>query len=293
MRLPIHLFRFVASCGLCLLATSPVVAGDPAAAPGRRPETKKVVMIAGPTRHPKGTHEHDRGLLLLKGCLDASPNVRNLKVEVQSNNWPSDPRTLDAADTIVMFNEGWDDHLLANRNRREAVRRLMGRGVGLVGLHGATAVSDDVEPDFLDWAGGNKKKVYSQLAFSDGEQTVAAPGHPVARGVAAFAVREEIYYRYFFRDSDPRRTSILTAMLPPEKPQAEVIAWAFERADGGRAFMYAGPHFYTSWRIESLRRLVLNAILWTAKADVPEGGVRSALPPHWEQTTSAIERRSR
>jgi type 1 glutamine amidotransferase len=135
-----------------------------------------------------------------------------------------------------------------------------------------------VEEGFLDWAGGNKKKVYSQLAFSDGQQAVATPGHAIARGVTPFAVHEELYYRYMFRDGDKRVTPILTAMLPPDKPQREIVAWALERADGGRAFMYAGPHFITSWRVESLRRMVLNAIVWTAKAEVPEGGVRSTLP---------------
>ena len=280
-----------AACVLWLFAAPALAADDSATPPPRPTAAKKVVMIAGPTRHPKGSHEHDRGLLLLKRCLDASPNAPKLRVEVHSNNWPADPRTLDDADTIVMFNEGWDDHLLADRNRREAVSKLMARGVGLVALHGGTAVSDDAEPDFLDWAGGNKKKVYSHHTFTEGEQTIASPDHPVARGVAPFAAHEELYYRYMLRDPDPRRTPILTAMLPPDKPQKETVAWAFQRADGGRAFIYAGPHFYTSWEIESLRRLVLNAIVWTAKAEVPEGGVRSVLPRHWKDI-SATERKS-
>ena len=271
--------RTVAACGLGLIWIASASAGGPAAGLAPEKETKKVVMIAGPTRHGSGAHEHERGLLLLKRCLDASTNVRNLKIEVHANNWPADPRTLDDADTIVMFNEGWDDHLLARPDRRETVRKLMDRGIGLVCLHAATAVSDDVEEGFLKWAGGNKKKVFSQLAFSDGQQAVAAPGHAIARGVTAFAVYEEIYYRYMFRDGDKRLTPILTAMLPPDKPKKEIIAWALDRADGGRAFMYAGPHFDTSWRVESLRRMVLNAIVWTAKAEVPEGGVRSSLQP--------------
>ena len=39
---------------------------------------------------------------------------------------------------------------------------------------------------------------------------------------------------------DKRRTPILSAMLPPEKPEKEVIAWAWQREDGGRAFGFAG-----------------------------------------------------
>jgi len=259
------------------------MAAEPATGTARDRGTKKIVMIAGPTRHPRGTHEHDKGLALLKNCLETSPNVRNVRIELYSDNWPANPATLDDADSIVMFNEGWDDHLLAGPDRRKKIGELMRRGVGLVGLHGATAVSDDVEGDFLDWAGGNKKKVVSQHTFTDGEQSVASPDHPVARGVKAFAIHDELYYRYVFcqryvaRPGDKPLVPILTAMLPPDRPHREVVAWALQRDDGGRAFMYAGPHNYTSWRVESLRRMVLNAILWTAKAEVPEGGVQSTL----------------
>ena len=275
--------RIVTPCAIGLLGIVSSMAAEPAPGPVRKQDAKKIVMIAGPTRHPCGTHEHDKGFALLKSCLETSPNARNLTVEVHSNNWPANPQTLDDADTIVMFNEGWDDHLLAKPDRREKIGRLMRRGVGLVGLHGATAVSDDVEGDFLVWAGGNKKKVVSQHTFTDGQQSVASPDHPVARGVKAFAIHDELYYRYVFcqrylaRAGDKPLVPILTAMLPADKPRREVVAWALQRDDGGRAFMYAGPHNYASWQNESLRRMVLNAILWTAKAEVPEGGVQSTV----------------
>jgi len=275
--------RIVTPCAIGLLGIVSSMAAEPAPGPVRKQDAKKIVMIAGPTRHPRGTHEHDKGFALLKSCLETSPNARNLTVEVHSNNWPANPQTLDDADTIVMFNEGWDDHLLAKPDRREKIGRLMRRGVGLVGLHGATAVSDDVEGDFLVWAGGNKKKVVSQHTFTDGQQSVASPDHPVARGVKAFAIHDELYYRYVFcqrylaRAGDKPLVPILTAMLPADKPRREVVAWALQRDDGGRAFMYAGPHNYASWQNESLRRMVLNAILWTAKAEVPEGGVQSTV----------------
>jgi hypothetical protein len=68
-------------------------------------------------------------------------------------------------------------------------------------------------------------------------------------------------------------------MLPPERPEKQVIAWAVERADGGRAFACTGPHYQASFQNEDLRRLALNAILWTAKIDVPSGGVQSAVSP--------------
>ncbi len=277
-------FRHVVAFWLIgMLGTVFAVGAEPASRPVQKQGTKKIVMIAGPTRHPRGTHEHDKGLALLKKCLETSPNAHNLRIEVHSNNWPASPQTLDDADTIVMFNEGWDDHLLAKPERREKIGKLMSRGVGLVGLHGATAVSDDVEGDFLEWAGGNKKKVVSQHTFTDCEQSVASPDHPVARGVKAFAIHDELYYRCVFCRrcvavaGEKPLVPILTARLGPDTSHPEVVAWAFQRDNGGRAFMYTGPHNFTSWQTESLRKMVLNAILWTAKADVPEGGVQSTV----------------
>jgi hypothetical protein len=46
------------------------------------------------------------------------------------------------------------------------------------------------------------------------------------------------------------------------------VAWAVERADGGRASAFTGGHFFAHWENESFRRLMVNAILWTAKAEV-------------------------
>ena len=47
-----------------------------------------------------------------------------------------------------------------------------------------------------------------------------------------------------------------------------------ERPDGGRGFGFTGAHFHKNWGNPDFRTLVLNAILWTAKLDVPSGGVK-------------------
>ncbi|MEO6787324.1 MAG: hypothetical protein ABI318_14420, partial [Chthoniobacteraceae bacterium] len=73
-------------------------------------------------------------------------------------------------------------------------------------------------------------------------------------------------------------TVLATSMLPPEAPKSERMAWCVERADGGRGFGIVMPHFYRNWKIEDLRRFILNGIVWTAKLDVPAGGVRTVLP---------------
>jgi hypothetical protein len=51
--------------------------------------------------------------------------------------------------------------------------------------------------------------------------------------------------------------------------------WCTEREDGGRGFGFTGAHFHRNWANDEFRKLVLNALVWIAKADVPAGGIPS------------------
>jgi hypothetical protein len=84
-------------------------------------------------------------------------------------------------------------------------------------------------------------------------------------------------------------TPILQA-LPPDgtrstqhtkerKGEIETMAWAFERKDGGRSFGFTGGHFHRNWADENYRRLVVNAILWCTKEEVPEQGATVKFDP--------------
>ncbi len=87
------------------------------------------------------------------------------------------------------------------------------------------------------------------------------------------------------------------AEIEAGKPQA--TAWAWERPDGGRAFGFTGGHFHLGWGHDDQRKLLLNAILWTAGMDVPGKGVETTLtaadlqmnldPPEFEDDLSRNE----
>ena len=158
----------------------------------------------------------------------------------------------------------------------------MKRGVGFVCFHAATAVEDQSEEYYLDWIGGNKKVGYSLHPMVRSiNLSLASPEHPVCCGVKPMTLRnEEFYCKILFRPGDRRIAPILTAMLPPERPEEQVVGWACERTDGGRAFACTGPHQHASFQNDDFRRLAMNAILWTAKLDVPTGGVSSTVPAH-------------
>ena len=53
----------------------------------------------------------------------------------------------------------------------------------------------------------------------------------------------------------------------------EMVAWSWERPDGGRSFGFSGLHFHDNWKREEYRRLVAQGVLWTAKLPMPESGL--------------------
>lgn len=54
---------------------------------------------------------------------------------------------------------------------------------------------------------------------------------------------------------------------------SEILMWAYNRPDGGRGFGFTGGHPHLNWANDNYRKLVLNAILWCAQAEVPAEGV--------------------
>src|SRR5438876_12076117 len=95
---------------------------------------KKIVLIAGTiTGHPKEAHEYEKNVILLKHLLDTSPDLQGkVRVEAHFKGWPSDPSTLDDADTIFLTSDGTDreekNHPLYLGAHLPVVERQMKRG---------------------------------------------------------------------------------------------------------------------------------------------------------------------
>jgi hypothetical protein len=53
--------------------------------------------------------------------------------------------------------------------------------------------------------------------------------------------------------------------------------WALERADGGRGVGFTGGHFHDNWGNDEFRKVVLNALVWLAKMEVPASGIESSV----------------
>ncbi len=249
-------------------------------------EQCNVLFLAGRPSHGYGAHEHYAGCQLLAKSLDEA--MDNVTTEVIRTKWPSE-NELANADVIVMYSDGGGGHPV--NKHLEQIDRLAKSGVGIVCIHYAVEVPKGKSGEkFLDWIGGYFETDWSVNPHWRAEFT-ELPDHPVTRGVNPFSSQDEWYYHMRFRDNMQGVTPILSAIPPestlsrPDGPhsgnphvrakagQPQHVAWATEREDGGRGFGFTGGHFHWNWGDDDFRRLMLNAIVWTAKLEVPENGV--------------------
>ncbi len=277
-----------------ILALSLLVATSGAfAAPGRAAKGAKVVLVAGRPSHGPGEHEFNAGCKLLAKCLSQIPGIEPVVV---TGGWPGDESVFDSAKTLVFFMDGGGGHPMIHKDHLQKLQKLMDQGVGLVCLHYAVEVPKDKGgPQFLDWIGG-----YYETGFSTNPHWKAdvqsLPTHPITQGVKPFALNDEWYFSIRFRPEMKGITPIVVAKpddrtreghsssprgpmshIVQAKGRDEVLAWAVERPDGGRGFGFTGAHFHKNWGDPNFRKLVLNAILWTAKQDVPAQGAETTV----------------
>jgi tetratricopeptide (TPR) repeat protein len=250
---------------------------------------QKVLFLAGAPSHGYGAHDHWAGCKLLAKSLNDSGLA--IEAEVHRYGWPEDSKIFDGVDCVVIYADGGGGHIV-NRHL-DAMDSLTKKGVGLVCLHYAVEVPKGrVGEKFLDWIGG-----YFETDWSVNPHWTAKysklPDHPIARGVAPFEINDEWYYHMRFRPGLQGVTPILTDLPPADslarpdgshsgnphvraaiaRGEPQHMAWAVEREDGGRGFGFTGGHVHWNWADPNFRKLVLNAIAWCAKVEVPPNGV--------------------
>lgn len=274
--------RLLLVCWLCLIGASVGTA-----------ETK-IVLIAGSVSHGAGEHEFKAGCLLLQKCLNQVPGI---KADVYFDGWPKDNHAFDGASAVFIYCDGGQSHPAIRPERLEVLHDLMRKGVGLGCAHYAVEVPKDKGgPEWLSWIGGYFETYWSVNPHWTADFT-SLPRHPITRGVKPFKIQDEWYYHLRFPEGMRGTTPILTAVPPdstrgqpgindphggnPEvqkhKGEPEHVMWCAERSDGGRGFGFTGGHSHHNWGDENFRKIVLNAILWSAKAEVPPDGVQCTL----------------
>jgi hypothetical protein len=117
--------------------------------------------------------------------------------------------------------------------------------------------------------------------------------------VEPFKANDEWYYHMRFREGMKGVTPILTALPPKEtlsrkdgphegnpavreavlaKGEPQHMMWVSENDNGSRGFGFTGAHYHRNWQDNNFRKVVLNAIAWIAKAEIPAGGIQTPTP---------------
>jgi hypothetical protein len=240
-------------------------------------------------------HEFRAGCLLLQTCLQGVPHVQ---VTVASNGWPTSPQAFEKVDAVVIYADGGAGHPAIQGDHKQILDDLAKKNVGLGFMHyGVEIPSTNGGPQFLEWVGGYYEHLYSvnPMWAPDYQQF---PRHPVTQGVEPFSTHDEWYFNMRWREDKKKITPILTAKpsdqvrggpyVYPKGPYQHIVdargreettMWVYERRGGGRGFGFTGGHTHANWGDDNQRKVVLNAILWIAKAKVPKNGVESTPTP--------------
>jgi len=252
-------------------------------------DTRHLLLIAGRDSHGPAAHNHKEGMDLFATELAA---IEGLKVSVAYAGWPEDESLIDQADAIVIYADGFRRHPVLQGDRLARMnQRITEEGIGIGMLHFAVHVpADNGSEEFKAWIGGHYESDYScnpmwKATFEN------LPEHPITTGVEPFEHHDEWYFNMRFRENMEGVVPILVAKPSDEtrdgpyvhpkgpyphiqaaKGRDEVLMWAVEREDGGRGFGFTGGHFHKGWDNISMRRIVLNAMLWVSKVEIPEGG---------------------
>ena len=285
----------------CLLGLSCVALS---AAPGpESADKKRIIFLAGKPSHGPGLHEYRAGSLLLARALNEQSGLP-VHAEVISG-WPEDASILKGAAALVIYDSGTK----SIGSHMAEVDALAKGGTGLMFLHYAVHPSaKDGDAYYRPWTGGAFETGYSVNPFWIADLQ-PLPNHPVSRGITApVRAHDEFYYNVRFRADRSQVLNLATATPTGENMvavnnlwtqegfdglgQPQTLMWGTQRADGGRGAGFTGGHFHRNWAIDDYRKLVLNAIVWTAGMEVPADGVKS-LPVTEEDLNANLDDKGR
>jgi type 1 glutamine amidotransferase len=230
---------------------------------------KNVLLLGQKRDHPPGSHEYVPGLQVLAKSLAGYPGIQ-LKVVAANEPWREGPELLDKADGVVLY-LGQGGRWAENDPAREAaLAKLAARGAGIVALHWGIGAKD------AKYIAGHRARIGAvhggpdrKYIFTKQPVRVEVLPHPITTGLDDFELKDEYYYQ-LKRSPQGKVTPLL---LVPIEDNAEMVAWAFERPDGGRSFGFSGMHFHDHWKQLECRRMIAQGLLWTLKLPVPSDGL--------------------
>jgi type 1 glutamine amidotransferase len=279
--------------------------------PGASADTKKILFLAGPRDHGfPGRHEYERDLKTLAQSLEQSTNLQGVTTQVIVGSLPRDLAAVNDAAAIVIDSSsdraadethplfppnpstngrGYDE---ATAAYLKALDQLIRKNrTGVVIIHYASWVENWRARDlYLNWTGGLWVQIGSKNPVDEWTMSLENRKHPVLRGVKPWTYRDEVFCRYFL-PNDQRRTNLILATGKEDKAGIgpQIASWAYQRDDGGRAFVFGGLDFRDNLARDDYRKFLLNGIAWAAGLEVPRGGVASPTPDVHDVTARPLK----
>ena len=263
-------------------------------------QTKKILFLAGPRDHgAPGRHEYERDLKTLAQSLESAGNLSGVTTQLIVGTLPRDLAVLDGVAAIVIDSSsdraeneihplfppnpttngrGYDEETTAFLKALD--ERIVQNKIGLVILHYASwAENWQARSYYLKWSGGLWVQGGSKNPVDEWSMTLENKRHPILRGVTPWTYRDEVFCRYFL-PNDARRTNLILATPKEDKPGIgpQIASWAYQRDDGGRAFVFGGLDFRDNLLRTEYRRFLLNGIAWAAHIEIPRRGIESPTP---------------
>ncbi|MFK7909536.1 MAG: PVC-type heme-binding CxxCH protein [Akkermansiaceae bacterium] len=249
---------------------------------------KNILFLAGKPSHANGEHEFRAGCMLLAKALNESG--LDIEAKVHYYGWPEDESIFDGVDACVIYADAGGRF----GEKYAVLDKKVKAGMGIMFMHYGVHPSKEVgKKYFTPWIGGYMETGWSVNPHWIADITPKA-NHPVGNGVKpGFKSFDEYYWNMRFPTKEECDCchALATSVPTPEKivryinlwnehgertmGTEQALMWCRAPMTGGRGVGFVGGHYHRNWAIKDFRTLVLNAIVWLARVDVPKDGVPS------------------
>jgi uncharacterized protein len=246
------LWFFMAACAVKTASTVPVGASNTSSS-APIPETIVSPVVAPQEKHTainilflgdNGSHKPAERLQLVTSYF----SKKGINIFYSDRQEDLNLNTLKNYDVLMLYGA----RLNLTRAQETALYAFANGGKGIVAMHSGGGLFKESDA-FISLIGGSFKS-HGVGTFRTKD---IAPNHPVMKGVPNFESWDETYIHM---KHNPDKT-VLSLMVEGDHEEP----WTWVRNQGkGRVFYTAWGHDYRTWNNEGFRKLIENAVRWTA-----------------------------
>lgn len=246
--------------------------------PAKENSKTEILIIPGSesVKKPSGNHEYMAGGALL---MDIFNKMENVHAVLSNYDWPENEKLIEKADVIVFYGNGdGKQGFFAKSERIEIIKNKIKSGVGFVNLHASICYPEPHVKLGQKWIGGVWTDKYSKGNRGHWKSSHEIfPKHEITSGVTPWKADDGWCHKILIpaenrENITPLLWSSKTHKGDPKGGDNDIVAWTFQRPDGGRSFSCSGAHGHWEWANDGLRQMIVNGILWSAGLKVPANG---------------------